>query len=85
MGISLLTSPQPPCEFAGTRTISLTYPCVLLPPSCRPLPSQSDLSNLSDAPSSLHLAVEFVLPLFSSLYGLFTWIWMISSYKCEMG
>lgn len=84
IGISLF-SPSPQCEFPGTKTVSLTYLCVLLPPSCRKLPSHSDLPNLSDAASSLHLVVVFVLPLFNSLSGLLTWMWMISSCKCGIG
>ena len=44
----------------------------------------SDLPNLSDA-ASLYLGVEFVLPVFGSLSGSWTWMWMLCSWKHGTG
>ena len=44
--------------------------CLQLPPSYRQLPTTvSDLPNLSYEASSLHLVVEFVLPVFGLISG----------------
>ena len=80
MGISLLH-----VSSLVQRSISLPYPWTT--PSLLQAASLylSDLPNLSDAVSCLYLVVEFVLPVFGSLSNLFTWMWMIPSYKRGMG
>ena len=67
-------------------TISFPSPCLQLTLSCRQLLTTiSELPNLSNVAYSLHLVVEFVLPVFGLMFALFTWMQVISSSKCGQG